>query len=67
MTQPGEPTWETSDTVERELGKAEVADADDDHPVAVLWVPDVEQRHGWREYYVKRQPKPKGRKMGYQK
>lgn len=31
-------------------------------PKAVLWVPDPEQRHGWREVYVKpkaRQPKPR--------
>jgi hypothetical protein len=29
---------------------------------AVLWVPDPEQRHGWREYYVKAEaPKPASR------
>lgn len=21
-------------------------------PLAVLWVPDIEQTHGWREFYV---------------
>jgi hypothetical protein len=26
---------------------------------AVLWVPDPEQRHGWREYYVRHGPQPK--------
>lgn len=35
---------------------------------AVLWVPDPEQRHGWREYYVRKgnnQPKPGARGMGF--
>lgn len=63
MTQPGEPTWETSDTVDRGVGKVESGDADDDHPVAVLWLIDPEARRGWREHYVRKQPK--GRKMGY--
>ena len=64
MTQPGEPAWDTADTVAQEVGKAEGAD-DDEHPVAVLWLIDPEARRGLREYYVKRQPKSKGRKMGY--
>ena len=35
-----------------------------DQYAAVLWVPDCEQRHGWREYYVKRPPKPGARWAG---
>lgn len=63
---PGEPTWDTAETVARETGRAECAATDEERPVAVLWVPDPEQRHGWREYYVKRQPpKPNGKRMGY--
>lgn len=33
---------------------------------ATLWVPDPEQRHGWREYYVYREPPPppQRRKLG---
>lgn len=27
-------------------------DGTKDHPRAVLWVPDPEQHHGWREFYV---------------
>ena len=62
--QPGEPTWDTADTVDREVGKAEGVE-EDEHPVAVLWLIDPEARHFLREYYVKRQPKPKSKKMGY--
>lgn len=63
----GEPLWQPEDTVVIEAGKAEEMDTDPERPVAVLWVIDPEQRHGWREYYVKRQaPKPGARKMGLQ-
>jgi hypothetical protein len=35
---------------------------------AVLWVPDIEQTHGWREYYVYRdEPKPGARPFGFGK
>jgi hypothetical protein len=35
---------------------------------AVLWIPDIEQRHGWRELYVKRpQPKPGTRPVGFRR
>lgn len=40
--------------------------AQPDHPAAVLWVPDPEQRHGWREFYVAKAPTPKpGRAVGF--
>ncbi len=63
---PGEPVWTPEDTVAHEVGKTEEG-ADAERSVAVLWVPDVEARRGWREYYVKRQPvtKPGGKRMGY--
>lgn len=33
---------------------------------AVLWLPDPEQRHGFREYYVRKvAPKPGGRPFGF--
>jgi hypothetical protein len=38
-----------------------------DIPKAILWIPDPEQRHGWREFCVRPQPsapKPK-RSMGF--
>lgn len=40
---------------------------DDDHPAAVLWLPDPEQRYGWREFYVKRPEKPNGKAVGFRK
>lgn len=37
------------------------------HPAAVLWVPDPEQRHGWREFYVYPDAwqKPSGKRLGF--
>ena len=34
---------------------------------AVLWVPDIEKPHGWREFYVKRKtgPTKPGQRMGF--
>lgn len=40
-------------------GLHELRGPEDKPPVqvkAVLWVPDPEQRHGWREYYVRAAP-----------
>lgn len=31
---------------------------------AVLWIPDPEQRHGWREFYVRRDP-PRPSRVGF--
>lgn len=60
--------WQPEDTVVFEVGTAEEQTLDPDRPAAVLWLPDPEQRHGWREYYVKREgPKPGSRRMGYRK
>lgn len=41
-------------------GSASGADGvNTDHPAAVLWVPDIDARHRWREYRIeKQQPKP---------
>lgn len=62
----GEPLWTPDDTVTIEVGTVEQVTEDTDRPIAVLWVPDIEQRHKWREYYVKRTaPKPGARKVGY--
>ncbi len=67
--QIGEPVWPIEDTVSIQQGSAEAAAGErDDHPIAVLWLPDPEQRHGWREFYVRKQaPKPGAKKMGYRK
>lgn len=37
-------------------------------PVGTLWVPDPEQRHGWREFYVAHpEPKPGANPIGFRK
>jgi hypothetical protein len=62
----GGPVVIPDDTVVVEVGSVEQVTEETEHPIAVLWVPDIEQRHGWREYYVKKStPKPGARKMGY--
>lgn len=48
-----------------------VSGADDDHdaPAGVVWIPDPEQRRGWRERYVYPAPKPgaERRPLGFRK
>lgn len=38
-----------------------------DKPAGVLWVPDPEQRHGWREFYVDKPGSSPERGMGFRK
>lgn len=64
----GEPLWTPEDTIDIDVGTVEQVTEEADRPVCVLWLIDPEQRHGFREYYVKKQaPKPGARKMGYRK
>lgn len=35
-----------------------------DHPAAVLWIPDIDGRHKWREYRVEK-PEPDRRRLGF--
>lgn len=43
-------------------------DDDDEHPVAVLWLPDPEQRSGWRYKSIwPRQEKKPARRCGFGK
>lgn len=43
-------------------------DPERDATVGTLWVPDPEQRHGWREFYVARpDPKPGANPIGFRK
>jgi hypothetical protein len=48
-----------------------ISDNGDDQPrpVGVLWLPDPEQRRGWRERYVMSEVKPNGerRRIGFRK
>lgn len=65
---PGEPVYDVSQEVVVQPGKTEEFSSDEDRPACVLWLPDPEQRHGWREYYVKKTtPKPNSAPMGYRK
>lgn len=56
------------DVPEVERGHAE-ADTPSDHAdvAAVLWVPDPEQRHGWREVYVRRTAPQSRHRMGFRR
>lgn len=64
----GEPVVQPDDTILMEIGSVEQVTEETERPVAVLWIPDIEQRHKWREYYVKRvSPKPGSKPMGYRK
>ena len=39
-----------------------------DEPLATLWIPDPEQRRGWRERYVYPvKPKPNGKQIGFRR
>lgn len=46
-----------------------VSDQGEDRPrpLATLWLPDPEQRHGWREFYVYPEHKPNRKPMGFRK
>lgn len=52
------------------LGQGSVHDLADSKPdaptAAILWVPDPEMRHSWREYYVQdEKPNDKPEQMGF--
>jgi hypothetical protein len=65
---PGEPVWVPDNTVTHQEGSIEDVGTEPERAVAVLWLPDPEQRHGWREYYVKKAAsKPCARRMGYRR
>lgn len=59
--------WEPSAPT---VGHASSTGPSDDHdePLATLWIPDPEQRRGWRERYVyKDKPKPNGKPIGFRR
>jgi hypothetical protein len=51
------------------MGHAEsdVASTALDGVAAILWIPDPEQRHGWREVYVKRMVATPRKAVGFRK
>lgn len=60
-----EADWD--DTPIPVLGQASsTVGPDPDAMLGPLWVPDPEQRHGWREYWIHPEPRP-GRPMGFRK
>ncbi len=48
-------------------GTSEIVTTRSDHPACVLWVPDPEQRHGWREVYVDKPNDKPSRSVGFGK
>ena len=44
-----------------------IGEAEHDKPAGRLFVPDPEQRHGWREHYVNQPPKPGARPIGFRR
>jgi hypothetical protein len=48
------------------LHDVQVSSADDERPVAMLYLPNPEMRSGWELYHVDRQkPRPQKRGMGF--
>jgi hypothetical protein len=66
MTRAEDEWWETP---QPSVGSAQAATSetsDMSDTAAVLWVPDVETRRGWREYYIAK-PKPGARPVGFRR
>ena len=56
----GEFEWAEVPYPTRVQGQAQVSDgSSSDRALARLYVPDPEQRHGWREFYVYPPDKPR--------
>jgi hypothetical protein len=54
----------------RPVGSVSPAGPEDEssEPLATLWIPDPEQRHGWRERYVYPvKAKPNGKVIGFKR
>lgn len=74
MRRVAEFDWAEVPYPERMQGTAEMlpTEPDADSPMtgvtAVLWLPDPEQRRGWREFYVRKPGEEKpGRTVGFRK
>lgn len=39
--------------------------SDDEDPIGVIWLPDMEQRHGWRGHYIYPDHKRPERRVGF--
>jgi hypothetical protein len=56
----GEPVYDLEETTPLAYGSGDSDMTPDapERPAGVLWLPDPEQRHGWREHYVWRPAPP---------
>ena len=45
--------------------QAAAGSEDSDNPIGVIWIPDMEQRRGWRGYYVYPENKAPTREIGF--
>lgn len=61
-----ETDWAETPYPETILGSAATSAPKTQDPVAVLWIPDPEQRHWFREFYVYPPDKP-ARSVGFRK
>lgn len=67
MTRRAEVDWAETPYPVTVMGQADTSSrSGSDHPAAVLWVPDPEQRRGWRELYVDKPGAPL-RGVGFRK
>lgn len=58
--------WEPSYAPTSHGGVHDLGDSvEHERSPAVIWVPDPEQRNGWREHWVRGDEKPKKRGMGF--
>lgn len=72
MSDPiGEPAYDIADTIAIQQGSAEPASGAPEpaeQPIAVLWVPDIDAPHKWREYHIRKiAAKPAARPFGFRK
>jgi hypothetical protein len=68
MRPRGEDEWYGPAFVSMGQAHAISGDADEQpSPIAVLWIPDPEQRRGWREKYLYAEKAPERRAVGFRK
>ncbi len=58
MKRRGEYEWSEVPYPVTTVGSSDTTSGTNDAPVAVLWVPDIDARHRWREYAIVKPGKP---------
>jgi hypothetical protein len=61
------PDYEDDQVAAPFIGSVEVGEHGHGQPAGVLWVPDPEQRHGWREVYIDKPGSKVGTAVGFRK